>query len=690
MNQRSAARLVTAVTAAAAAVVATSGAVAYAKPPSGGGSGSGSTTGITISGTPFDTAPLAPQSDWAVRVATTTLSGSTSGSGGPTALPSQLSASQMPKTPDVGDEASANAPVASSLSRKYLHKVSSVGSAPTVNGNTVAGATTGLLSVSGLNAYNEGVTHLGANGQLPGVDVEPPDQGLCAGSGYVLEMNNMVVEAFSGSSLTAEGAASLESLFATPEVFAAGNDGSYSIQGDPRCFYDPQSGRWFASQLWLNLTPGSSSKAVQKFDEAGTFVAVSQTSSPVGKWNVYFVPELENATASNTCTISTGANPCFGDQPLLNVDGGSVQISTNEYSVNGAYPAGSENMYFVGKSQLLGGASKAPVHWAPVGYVKVPTYDNPYNYPWYSIAPAQVPNGKYLTANNGTSYGLSSLDLASTGDTHIAEWAFTNTNNANSMKSSVVDIYETLLNSGAYAFAPYNAAQKSGPTPLGDYWNALNGAHSNNPLPEGQIATNDDRMTTVAYDPSNGALIGGLNTAVNQRTNATQTQPLTGVAYFTVTPAGSLTLGLVPSSVTTGYLSPTGANAIFPAVAITSHGTGVMTYSLTGSGYYPSTAYSTVAPGDQVGSTVHVARAGVGPQDGFTEYQSYGTALYRPRWGDYSTAVVNTVGGAQVVDFATEMIGQSCTDSQFAADFTCGGTRDLFANWGTSVNQLTP
>ena len=39
------------------------------------------------------------------------------------------------------------------------------------------------------------------------------------------------------------------------------------------------------------------------------------------------------------------------------------------------------------------------------------------------------------------------------------------------------------------------------------------------------------------------------------------------------------------------------------------------------------------------------------------------------------------------VNFATEMIQQSWTDAAFAADFTCGGTRDLFANWGSSVNS---
>lgn len=188
-------------------------------------------------------------------------------------------------------------------------------------------------------------------------------------------------------------------------------------------------------------------------------------------------------------------------------------------------------------------------------------------------------------------------------------------------------------------------------------------------------------MTTAAFDSSTGALIGALNTGVNQAAGGKSSRPLTGVAYFVVTPSLSST-GLDASNVTTGYISPSGANAFFPAVAIAPNGNGVINYVMTGTGYYPSTAYSLVSANDTVDSAVHVAAAGVGPQDGFTEYQ---TPL-DPRWGDYSGS---EVVGNNVV-FAGEMINQSCSNAQFQTDFTCGGTRDLFINWGTSVNWITP
>lgn len=648
------------------------------------GVGSGMATGAAHAapksgGSPAGSTGLVAQaklSEQATLVATTTLSSAYTGDSGSTALPAKVPSSEMPRTPDVGDNASSKAPVRASLSHSQSHKPSSGVPLPTVTGIPVTGATAGLSSVGGLNAYDQGVTHL-SNGSLPGVDIEPSDQGLCAGAGYTLELNNEVAEVF-GPGLAPQGIAPLESLFATPQIFGNSGDGSYSIQGDPRCSYDAATGRWFASQLWLDLNDATT------FGWAGSFIAVSKTSDPTGSWNVYFVPDMDNssntATCNNDAASNANANPCFGDQPLLGMDGSTVQLSTNEYSINGSMPNGQANLYFLSKSALVAGSASVPVFWSPVGA----TVAAPGVGPWYSLTPAQVPDGGYLSANNGTSYALSSLDFTGSGDQRIAEWAYTNTNSIGSRRGAI-DIYEQTLASGLYAMPPM-AAQESGPTPLGDFWNQITGAKGKNPLPEGPVQTNDDRMGTVAYDPSSGALVGALNTALNQASaTGSASRELAGVAYFTVTPALS-SGGLNPSTLTTGYISPDGANAFFPAIAITATGAGLVAYALSGSGYYPSTAYSLVAAGDSVAPAVHVASAGAGPQDGFSEYQDLGTSSYEPRWGDYSAAVVD----GSTVSFASEKINQSCTDSQFQADFTCGGTRDLFINWGTSVNQINP
>jgi hypothetical protein len=625
--------------------------------------------------------------EYATLVGTTRLDfGGAAGSGqvvsGSTQLPTSLAPNQMPKTVDAGDDASANTAKHSSHSRVAMHANPIY---PTVAGQTVAGATSNLsTSVAGLNAYDHAITHpvhdsVGQALPLPGVDIEPPDQGVCAGNGYVMEINNAVARVFASDLASATKAAPIESLFKTPEIFGAGNDGSFNVQGDPRCFYDADSGRWFASQIWLDFNDATT------YGWAGTFVAVSQTGDPRGLWNDYFIPDAFNATNTATCNNNAAdspatSNPCLGDQPLLGVDAASVQISVNEYSFNGPNPAGLAGLYFMSKSAMAAGAQSVSVLFSAVGA----TVAAPSNGTWYSLAPAQAPNGQYSTANGGTSYALSALDFVNAGDNRIAEWAYTNTSAVDHPNSSV-KIFEATLASGQYSVPPLpTVAQKTGSVPLALVYNRLNGAKKNSPLPEGGIATNDDRMGSVTVDPSTGALLGALNTGVNQPRTGSTSLVQGGVAYFVTTPVWGPN-GLVAGPVTTGYVAPSGANALYPGVAVTASGSGVIGYTLTGTGYFPTQAYTVIDPGDHVGAVVHVARAGAGPQDGFSEYDAIGTSAYSPRWGDYGAAIAT---GSTII-FANEMINQTCTSAQFNADFTCGGTRDLFANWGTAVAKLT-
>jgi len=89
-------------------------------------------------------------------------------------------------------------------------------------------------------------------------------------------------------------------------------------------------------------------------------------------------------------------------------------------------------------------------------------------------------------------------------------------------------------------------------------------------------------------------------------------------------------------------------------------------------------------------STVNVADLGQSPEDGFTEYQGY-PGPTRPRWGDYSNAIFLPWSGDRVY-FATNYIQYpNCTGAAFTLTVaTCGGTRDGYANWGTSVNSVVP
>lgn len=644
--------------------------------PAASGTGSGPVTTAT-----------AVHNGAAFRYANTTFAAGSGfgspGSQGSTQLPSALSPSQMPRTPDV--DSGDGTLLAPNVNHRASGPRGSNSGLPSTGPAPVTGPTAGLTSVSGNNAYELGQTH--NTGSLPGVDVEPPDQGVCANGTYTMEVNNEIEQVW-GSDGVSRGVQALEKLFASPEIFG-GSDGSFSVQGDPRCFWDTGSGRWFASQIWFDYNHGWSGDT-NPLPYSGAFVAVSNSSDPTGAWTSYFVPDLSALNGADGCSTAGPAaadssNPCLGDQPLLGVDQNTVQISTNEYGLGSGLPNGDANLYFLSKRALLAGAPTVAEDWAPVGAaLKAPEAAGLNWSSWASIVPAQVPNGAYVTANRGTSYGLSDLDFAGTGDNKIAEWVYTNTVAVDTQ--GPINIFEQTLTSGSYAFPP-NAVQKSGPTPLGDAWNSLNGAGPSR-LPEGALAANDDRLGTAAYDPSTGALVGALNTGIDQNGYG---HVLGGIAVVSVTPAFTAATAnhgatLAPSPVTTSYLSAQSSYIQFPVIAITPSGRGVLAYSLSGQNDYPSTAYSLITAGDTLSPTVHIARAGVGPQDGFSEYQDFGTANYRPRWGDYSAAQV--VGNS--VTFATEMINQSCTDAQFQADFTCGGTRDLFANWGTSVNTITP
>ncbi|MGZ6372722.1 MAG: hypothetical protein ACXWL8_04935, partial [Candidatus Limnocylindria bacterium] len=113
----------------------------------------------------------------------------------------------------------------------------------------------------------------------------------------------------------------------------------------------------------------------------------------------------------------------------------------------------------------------------------------------------------------------------------------------------------------------------------------------------------------------------------------------------------------------------------------------IVGFTLAGPDYYPSAAYTQLAP--SVGTTVNLVRAGVGPADGFTGYVRIDPGDNGiERWGDYSAAVADEAGNLW---FATETINQSCDLNTFwSTSFSCGGTRTVLANWGTAIAKVTP
>src|ERR1700704_3672945 len=82
--------------------------------------------------------------------------------------------------------------------------------------------------------------------------VEPPDQALCAGNGFVLESVNDVLKVFDSSGNTVLGTVALNTFYHyAPAIDRAhGNARGPSIT-DPICYYDSPTGRWFQVVLTL-------------------------------------------------------------------------------------------------------------------------------------------------------------------------------------------------------------------------------------------------------------------------------------------------------------------------------------------------------------------------------------------------------------------------------------------------------
>jgi hypothetical protein len=115
------------------------------------------------------------------------------------------------------------------------------------------------------------------------------------------------------------------------------------------------------------------------------------------------------------------------------------------------------------------------------------------------------------------------------------------------------------------------------------------------------------------------------------------------------------------------------------------NGKGAIAFTVLGRDYYPSAGYAPINADGSVGQ-IHIAAAGLGPDDGFTGYKAF--EYNRPRWGDYGAAVTD----GSSIWIASEYIAQTCPLSQYltGAVGSCGGTRTSLANWATRISKLNP
>jgi len=577
----------------------------------------------------------------------------------------------------------------------------------------------------GLNMYQQRYARGGNQ-----FTVEPPDQGLCAGNGYVMEVVNDVLNIYNrqGQSVLPDNTATNIVAGAPRNVnhavdlnsfygYAAAINRSTGVRAqsvtDPSCLYDAATKRWFVVVLTLESLPNGTPTLANHLD-----LAVSASSNPTGQWNIYRI----DVTFDGTNTGGVNPGPYLGDYPHIGADANGIYLTTNSYPwcCNGF--AGAQ-IYALSKAQLAAGANVVNlVHFDTSGAVNAPSQDvGQSSQPGFTVWPAESPNGHFSTANGGTEYFMSSNAAAEavtpvTGSsttynsTQVVVWTLTNTASLNSASPSPV-LTNQLVTVNRYALPPKQHQPDAGllaesvaalgscindtTTPLyvtgvSGCWNLLFAAE---PAHSEVISTpdsNDTRMQKVMY--ANGKLWAALDTALNPDGGPQRA----GIAWYVINPAAGTVINQ-------GYLGAQKHDFVYPSIGVTSAGKGVMTFTVTGDSLYPSAGYAPMDAYNGVGLW-HVVEGGSGqaPDDGFTSYVSEVGSPPRTRWGDYGATAVD---GDQIW-IASEYIASACTFLNWGGPFFAGGTGDnllgtcagspgatgkraALANWSTRISLVT-
>ncbi|MDP9219222.1 MAG: hypothetical protein M3P23_01640 [Actinomycetota bacterium] len=582
-------------------------------------------------------------------------------------------------------------------------------------------------SFEGLNFYQQRYARGGNQFSL-----EPPDQGLCVGNGYVLEAVNDVLNIYnsSGQSVLPDNTATnivagfprnvnhavdLNSFYGYPPAINRSTGVRGQFVTDPTCLYDAATQRFFVVVLTLNTNPNGSFTLVNHLD-----LAVSQTSNPTGTWNIYRLDvtnDGSNPSPANAC-------PCLGDYPHIGADANGIFLTTNAYPWNGVGFDGAQ-IYALSKAQLAAGApSVNMVHLDTFGTVNAPS-DAGSTQPGFTLWPAQSPGVSSFDLNaGGTEYLLSSnaadeatSPVAGTGgpatSSQIVTWAVTNTSSLNTASPSL-GLSNKLLSANQYAVPPKQQQPGSGTlatidTPQGycinntttttiagvGCWRLLFGGAPAHDELISRPDSNDTRMQQVMY--ANGKLWGALDTALNPGGGPQRA----GIAWYIVKPDVS-TGSLGAKMALQGYLGVTGADLTYPAIGVTPSGRGVMAFTFTGNTTNPSAGYAPIDGTVGVGP-YSLAATGAAQDDGFTSYKSQVGNPPRTRWGDYGAAAVD----GNSVWIASEYIAQACQYTAWGGPFFAGGTGDnllgtcggashgpgaraALGNWSTRISKLTP
>lgn len=507
--------------------------------------------------------------------------------------------------------------------------------------------------------------------------VEPPDQALCAGNGFVVESVNDVIQVYDsvGHALLNGGqAVDLNTFYGYPAAINRTTGARGPSITDPVCIYDQAIGRFVHVVLTLDHVGTTASLSGTNHLD----IAVSDSGDPTGSWTIFKLPvqnDGTDGTPNHHCFfIHNGVpvfDPCLGDYPHIGADANGIYLTTNEFTFFGSGFFGAQ-VYGIGNHVLTGGSGSA---------VLFNTLGTGPDGAGFTVWAAQSPGNQFDLDNGGSEFFLSSDAVFSSDgtSTRILLWTMTNTSSLNTLSPSPSLSLQSIAVL-QYAVPP-RSKQKTGELPLSEciadtviFPNCnilVAGIGNHNNTSFGRLNSNDSRMQQVFY--ANGAVWGALDTAV---TVSGSTRA--GISYFIVKP-NSAKIALQ------GQAGFSDTDLTYPAVGVLGNGRGVLAFTLTGDNDYPSAAF---APLDAVVGMgdAHVVAGGPGPWDGFTSYVVFGSG--RPRWGDYGATAVD----GSSIWIASEYVAQTCTYADYLAipRGQCGGTRGALGNWSTHVSKLTP
>ncbi|MFI5273040.1 MAG: hypothetical protein ACHQ4H_08425 [Ktedonobacterales bacterium] len=301
-----------------------------------------------------------------------------------------------------------------------------------------------LHNFNGVGSLDSAVTNFGA-------EFEPPDQGLCAGNGFVVEPVNSAYTIYRANGAVVAGPFNVNALF---------DEGFRQFTSDPRCYFDQATNTWFAIILFINA----------KNTASRTDLAVSTSADPTKPWTVYRINTTDDGTHG---TPNHAGCPCFGDQPLLGIDQENVYISTNEFSILGPQ-VNSAQIYAISKADLV----------ALAHHIHFVHFDN------LNIAGvlAQSVQPALSSGRPDAEYFLNSLDPNGSGDNRLGVWAMTNRHN---VSTGHLPTLSSLVIASEPYFIPPGVEQKG-----------LNST----------LDAGDDRMQQTQY--INGGIWGELGTTV--------------------------------------------------------------------------------------------------------------------------------------------------------------------------------